>query len=263
MKKILICLLAITTLLPCTLSSCSKVLRKSDEYIVNYPEYLTLDYCIDNYIQADPNLLYLRAADNDIGKTEIPGGYAMYCAIIDVPVDDYLLIDESILMSLLPYEIVKNKYNVNLPQQEILSYKIKSVIIYSPPQDMYTINPDKRSMGEKMVQEIVASIDGNATTVFQNHIIDCIEKDNYHKDYGEQYGYVFNPTVATSNDRKICLMVTFENYENLVWNTTIYENKNKFYIRFYTPSDSPDGGWRSNYIPLDEEFNEKIAELIP
>ena len=230
-------------------SSCTKT-DNTDEYIVNYPEYLTLDYCIDNYIKADPNLLYLRAADNDIGKTEIPGGYAKYCAIIDVPVDDYLLIDESILLALLPYKIVKNKYNLNLPQQEILSYKIKSVIIYSLPLDMYTINPEKRSMGEKMVQEIIASIDGNAATAFQNHIIDCIETNNYKKtgiagDFLERVN--FN------------VRVVFEDYENLVWDSELRKQNDTYYILFHTPADSLDGGWVQNWLPL----NEEIAELIP
>lgn len=263
MKKFLICLLAITTLLPCTLSSCSKVLRKADEYIVTYPENYTVDYCNENYIEADPNLLYLRVADNDIGRIEIPGGGARYRAIKDVPLDEYLMFDESIMFAPLSYKILKNKNNLDLPQQEILSYKIKDIKIYRQTYDTEIEPVDKYKLGAKMVEEELSSISGEKTDAFQAHIIECLEQGNYHKNYGKQYGYVFNPNIVRSNDRKVRLRVTFENYENLVWDTTIYEKKNKFYIDFYTPSDSPDGGWLPNYIPLDEEFNEKIAELIP
>ena len=260
MKKILICLLAITTLLPCTLSSCSKVLRKSDEYIVTYPENYTSDYCDENYIEADTNLLCLRLAENTIGKSNIKGNNGSYRAIKDVPLDEYLVFDNAITVLPFSYKILKNKNNLNLPQQEILSYKIKDVKIYLEAN----LEPvDRYKLWKKLVEEELYSISGEKADAFQAHIIECLEQGNYHKNYGKQYGYVFTPDPIISNNHMVRLMVTFENYENLVWHTTIYEKKNKFYIDFYTPSDSPDGGWLPNYIPLDEEFNEKIAELIP
>ena len=211
MKKILICLLAITTLLPCALSSCSKVLRKADEYIVTYPENYTVDYCNENYIKADPNLLYLRVADNDLGKNNVKGKNGNFRAIKDVPLDEYLMFDEALLLYSLSYEIIKNKNNLDLPQQEILSYKIKDIKIYRQTYDTEIEPVDKYKLGAKMVEEELSSISGEKTDAFQAHIIECLEQGNYHKNYGKQYGYVFNPNIAKINDHKLRLRVTFGN----------------------------------------------------
>ena len=42
-------------------------------------------------------------------------------------------------------------------------------------------------------------------------------------------------------------------YDNLVAPNDIY------YIVFYTPADSPNGGWVQNWMPI----NQELAELIP
>lgn len=233
-------------LIVCAFSSCAK----KDEYIVNYPESYTVDYCVNNYIRADPLLVHLRASDNKIaGHIEIPGGVAYYRAIKDVPLDDYLLCDEAILFfAPLSHKIVKNKNNSNLPQQEILSYKIRSVILYYTNPDLD--GSDKMKLGEKMMGEVIASIDGDGATAFQNHIIDCIETNNYKKSNiaGDLYDVM-----------NIHVRVVFENYENLVWDSVLCKQNGTYYMVFHTPADSPDGGWIQNRIPI----NQELAELIP
>ena len=223
--------------------------KKHDDNIVEYPEMYTPEYCSENYIEADPNLIYTVSADNDIGKTDIPGGYAKYYAIKDVPIDDYLLLDEAVMFAPLSYKIVKNKNNLDIPQQEILSYKIKSVLIYSQSKDLDV--SDKKALGEKMVDEIVASMDGNDATAFQNHIIDCIETENYREagTEGDLYEVVEN----------IHVRVVFENYENLAWDSGLFKQNDAYYIVFYTPVDSPDGGWIQNWIPV----SQGLVDLIP
>ena len=114
-------------------------------------------------------------------------------------------------------------------QQEILSYKIKDIKIYRQTYDTEIEPVDKYKRGAKMVEEELSSISGEKTDAFQAHIIECLEQGNYHKNYGKQYGYVFNPNIAKINDHKVRLRVTFENYENLVWDTIIYEKKNNFW----------------------------------
>ena len=71
--------------------------NKHQKNTVEYPKKFTVEYCIDNYITADPNLIYLVSADNEIGPFDVPGGSARYRAIMGVPVDDYLLLDQSCL----------------------------------------------------------------------------------------------------------------------------------------------------------------------
>ena len=172
MTKFISILLASVMLLS-IFSSCNN----QENNIVEYPELLTPEYCSANYIEADPNLIYLVSADNSIGKIDVSGGYASYYAIKDVPFDDYLLLDEAIMLAPLSYKIVKNKNNMDLSQQEILSYETESLIIYSISDDLSEF--DKRDLGNKMVGEIISSANDNDTIAFQKHIIDCLETKNY------------------------------------------------------------------------------------
>lgn len=244
MRRLILILLLISTL-SAFFVSCSNLSGN----VVEYPDIYTLEYCSANYIDADPNLLYTVSADNSIGKIDVSGGYASYYAIKDVPIDDYLLLDEAIMFVPLSYKIVKNKNNTKLPQQEILSYEIKSITIYSLSDDLDAL--DKRALGDKMVEEIIACIDNNEASAFQDYIIDCIETKNY-KTAGIA-GDAHKPVEG------IHLRVVFECYENLVWDSGIYEQNDIYYIVFYTPADSPNGGWVQNWMPI----NQELAELIP
>ncbi len=220
--------------------------NKHDDNIVEYPKMYTLEYCNKNYIEADPNLIYTVSADNDIGKIDVPGGYASYYAIKDVPIDRYLLLDEAIMFAPFSYKIVKNKYNSDIPRQEILSYKIKSVLLYSQSKNLD--GSDKRALGEKMVGEIVASIDDNDAITFQNHIIDCIETNNYRK--SGISGGIYEVLES------LHVRVVFENYENLAWDSGLFKQNDTYYITFYTPDDSDDGEWIQNWLPIKQELVE-------
>ena len=242
--KICINLLSVM-LIMCMFSSCAN----TDEYIVNYPESYTLDYCIDNYVNADPNLIYLRVADNRIGRMDVPGGFASYCAIKDVPICDYLLLDENIMFAPLSYKVVKNINNLNLPQQEILSYDLESVIIYSIAKDLDETNEKK--LGVEMISEIIASTDCDGATAFQNHIIDCIGTNNY-----RETGIAGDLFEAVENIR---VRVVFKDYENLAWDSGLFKQNGSYYIVFYIPVDYPDGGWTQNWLPI----NQELVELIP
>lgn len=238
-------------LLASIFSSCSK----SDEYLVTYPQEYTTSYCNDNYIQADPNLMYIRRADNDIGKIDIPGGYASYYAIKDVPINEYLVLDEAIIFAPLSYEIVKNKNNNDLLEQEILSYPIKSVQIYLKTGSIANDNIDKKRLGDDLVGEYISSIDGEKAVAFQSHLIESLEMGNYRKT--GLAGDLLD--VVEKNGNPICLRVIFENHENLVWDSGLFKQNDTYYIVFYTPYDSSDGEWVQNWLPI----NQELAELIP
>ena len=132
-----VCLLMVLLFLP---KSCSH----SDEYIVTYPQKYITAYCEENYIRADPNLIHLIAAENEIGKIEIPGGWGYYRAIKDVSMEDYLVMTKVIMFGINGRDIVKNKNNDALPEQEILSYHIKKIEIYKNEKslkELYHIDP--------------------------------------------------------------------------------------------------------------------------
>lgn len=236
--KVYIRLLSVL-LVACIFSSCAN----TDEYIIDYPESYTLDYCIDNYVEADPNLIYLRAADNIIGKMEIPGGFASFRAIKDVALDEYLLRDEAVLYRYISYQIVKNKNNIQLPEQEILSYDLESIIIYSP-KSLRDIYLDQLKLGTEIISEILISTDSEGVAAFQNHIIDCIETNNYRQD-------------IQGNIDDFRARVVFKNYESLAWDTRLREQNGTYYIDFYIPAD---GDWTLVYLPINQELVDLIQE---
>ena len=243
MKRSLSMILSLLVLL-ILFSSCTT----SNNNRFEYPDIYTTEYCSANYIEADPNLLYTVSADNCIGQIDVPGGYASYYAIKDVPLDEYLLLDEAIMFAPFSYQIVKNKNNTKLPQQEILSYEIKSIIIYSLSHDLDIL--DKRTLGDKMVEEIIASVDHNDASAFQDYIIDCLANNNY-LIAGEVVG-------SLESVEFINLRVIFEGYENLVWDSGISKQNGTYYIVFYMINEM-NGGWRQIWLPL----NQEIAALIP
>lgn len=230
-------------------TSCGYEKEEKEKYIVDYPEIYTPEYCIENYINADPNLIHLVAADNAIGQIDVPGGSAEYVAIKDVPIDEYLLLDEAIMFAPLSNKVVKNINNLNLPQQEILSYDLESVIIYSIARDLDDTNEKK--LGVEMISEIITSTDCDGATAFQNHIIDCIETNNYRKT-----GIAGDLFEAVENIR---VRVVFKDYENLAWDSGLFKQNGSYYIVFYIPVDYPDGGWTQNWLPI----NQELVELIP
>lgn len=248
--KVLIYLTSIMVLLVCMFTSCSK----SNEYLVTYPQKYTTSYCNDNYIQADPNLMYIRIADNDIGKVDIPGGFAKYYAIKDVPVDEYLVLNKSVIFAPLSYEIVKNKNNNDLLGQEILLYPIKSVQIYLKTNS--TVNDiNKKELGADLVGKYVSSIDGEKAVAFQSQIIENLTKGNYRAT--GLAGDLLE--VVEKEGNPICLRVIFENYENIVWESGLFKQNDAYYIVFYTPVDSHNGEWIQNWLPISQE----LVELIP
>lgn len=243
-----ISLLLVAVMLLTILSS----FNKHKKNVVDYPKIYTPEYCSENYIQADPNLIHLVSADNDIGQIDVPGGSARYYAIKDVPLDEYLLLDEAIMFAPLSFQIVKNR-NKDLPMQEVLSYEVKSLQLYSNLGDC----KDKKNLGTEKVYEYIALLESDSATVFQSHILECLETKNYKEnEMGVPYDFVYY------NDSAISIRVTFSKYKNLVWDALIIELESEYFMYFYwftIDEKHPDGYYDIIFIPL----NEEIAELIP
>ncbi|MCQ2427864.1 MAG: hypothetical protein MJ137_05625 [Clostridia bacterium] len=231
-------------LIACMLISCSN----SSEYLVTYPQEYTPAYCVENYIRADPNLIHLIAAENEIGRIEIPGGWGYYHAIKDVPMDEYLLLNKMVILSTNYYDIVKNKNNNALPELEILSFKIKTVEIIKKTYKSRGV--DTLKYGSDCDIEVVSSFDGEKADQFQSNLIECLEKGNY-QDWNTNNGLDWERVFG------LCIRVTFDKYEYLVWDCHIFKNagNNNFYILFHIPTDK---SWHDICIPL----NQDIVELV-
>ena len=224
MKKlisIILCFFAMITLFP----PCSKCDNNDDNY-VEYPEMYTYKYCSEHYVLADPNLHHKISASNGI-HSDSEGSAEVYYAIKGIPIDEYLLYCLPFVLGT-TYEVYKNKYNSELPTIEILSYKIKSILVYAP--------------GRK----ISASMDGSEITAFQDYFANCVETENYislpaHLNY-ESSGSVH---------------VIFEKYENLIWESSLIKMDDAYYIFINIPADE-DGKWTTYLM----QVNQKVEELV-
>ena len=278
MRRVFACLLTVL-LLWNMLASCAQ----QNAFEVEYPEIYTPEYCYENYTDADPYLTFLYSAENSIGIYDVPGGGDIYYAIKDVPLDEYLYVRHCVMFQTGYHgRIVKNKNKV-LPVQEVLAYKIKSVEVYScnPVNSVAISEKVWVSLGNAIVKEIVAALDEDGVASFQPYIQECIDTGNYrniekHEDVSmyNQVSKEYHNDDPFSDGKKnnscLYIRVSFEEYENLVWDAPIWELDGTYYISFClctTDGQSPgeyidfisDGYWPYIYIPL----NQEVVALIP
>jgi len=57
----------------------------------------------------------------------------------------------------------------------------------------------------------------------------------------------------------IQLRVIFEDYENLVWDSSIYSLNGNYYILFYTWETD---GWAQNLMPLEQGIVELVCDYL-
>lgn len=219
-------------------------------YEAVYPELYTPEYCYENYVEADPGLIHLCSAKNSLDRFEIPGGYGYgyYYAIKDVPMEDYLALKViQAFVSPFNHSIVRNK-NADMPVQEILSYKLKGIDLYTRAS---VDDKDWSSLGKEYIGECVASLDSSSATSFQAHIIDCIENGNYTDSQRSD-----NFDLVLYENKSLHMMAYFEEYENLAWSGLIIKIEGQYYLYFfYRTADI----YKNIYLPLSDE----IVSAIP
>ena len=215
-------------------------------YEVEYPETYTVEYCKENYVPANPQLVAFKIADNsveDIWRDDI------YIAIKNVPTEDYLYHKNNIFLTTSHTEIVRNK-NLVLPEDELLFYEYKSLELYVNGNQYNLSNTElKKSTGDK-------------ADSFRAYIQECLESGNYKK-------FSFDPNIvshAYANEKfSIILEIKFSEHPYLGWGSEIYQftdgDPNYYFLfaRFVVDESHPDGYYKRLCIPLPED----LAKLIP
>lgn len=233
-----------------------------DSYETKYPEYFTPRYCYENYIEADPNLVYLDADESTVGQFVKNATSDTYFAIKDISINKYIARSRMQLM-VSGYEpcVMKHK---DITEEAILSYKPQKAELFwqtiMPYEDHNTI----RSIGKNVLYESITSVDAE---LLQNYILDivsasdneCIREDlkglsSISKQYTQQYG---SPGILL-----LTLRVYFSEYDNLAWDTRIYSDGNKYYMSFFvfvTRDTASDGYYNEVFFPLPDN----VVALIP
>ena len=271
MKKIITVIFILLILILNTLASCAK----SEKYgKVEYPEQYTPEYCAENYVDADQNLVPLYIDNKDgVGPISVSDGYDTFYAIKDIPFDKYLFASKWQLLST-HTRVVQNK-NMELPEQEILSYQCKSVdLFWKKVNNSSGGRFDKWSSPDHadQVSEHIATLNSEEATMFQTYIRECLNTGNYVESGKPNSEFMVSSVWKENMDSGLaqnwlCLRVSFVEYENLVWEVAVQkavikEAEERYYMTFFwfiTDEKHPDGYWKIVYIPL----NESLAGLIP
>ena len=249
MKKIVSCFL-ISLALFHMLTSCRQREERADDYVADYPEMYTPEYCMDNYVGADENLIHVQAAENSIGKVLEYGVYYDFYAIKDVPMEEYLSVSTCAIMFDYPTDrIVKNK-NLDRSEQEILAWEIKSV-------ELYWTRADASSS-----LEYVAALDSKEAALMQSQWIEYLENGKY-KEKGGIYNSI-EKGEDTLYESVLRVRVSFSKYENIVWEAGIKEDDGEYYVHFdwFTAHEAfPDGYFKYVYLPIGPALSELVDSV--
>ena len=240
-----------------------------DHYKADYPEYFSNEYCIDNYVFADPNLSFMQCDTGSVDSFGISNyGTSFYFkAIKNVALEKYLVVRCHTMYSKeVNYRIIKNDSS-EMHKQEILSYDIDAVEIYKRVR----VEDDKNlcKMGQKCYDEHVISLSDDQIDIFLGYVKENLESSDYTKDVkttfsdldGQYEGY--------------CIRVHFDEYETLIWDAQVTIKEGKYYCVFYRsnptscePEDTKKKLW-DQYV-TDEywsviiaELPQELAELLP
>ncbi|MBE6597111.1 MAG: hypothetical protein E7641_05515 [Ruminococcaceae bacterium] len=262
MKKSIIKLIDVLLVIIISFTACN-----NEEYIVEYPEKYTAEYCLSNYVKADPNLIHLRSADNSLGTINKYGLYFEYYAIKDIPLDEYLCVQSYGLLSGGSDAEIFRYEDLEISEPEILSYKLKSAKLYWNFDN--NVSENFPTLGAVNVYQDVVSIDAE---YLQSYIRKAIDEENYVVDNSKFTPVLKRITVNNgrlSTDIGLTIMVHFEKYENIVWCCSIDKFNGEYYLCFYNyPNfeelkelddfDAHTVGYESLSIPLYDELSNFI-----
>lgn len=268
-KRRILQALTILLLLSLALGSCS--LRNDYRYYFAYPEAYTAAYFHQNYVECDPNLIHLKAAENSAGRFEENGQYTSYYAVMNAPVEKYVCARGDFFM-LDPSFDVKILRNAELEMTvpEILMWTVDHAELYwHSGYHFLDKKGEMSSIGEDVQYETLTDVDGIG---FQSHLRTCVETEDYRVNGGgcmwhtvtKRFIHNDNGTNVES-DLMLTLRVHFKEYEYIVWDgkvVTIDGGEHDYYVichLFTTTETFPEGFYRTVFVPLPAE----IAELIP
>jgi hypothetical protein len=270
MKKSLLAVRLGITLLTCLLLAVFVLSACGGEasYTVEYPAEYTPYYFYQNYVQCDPNLIHLRAAENSAGKYKHDPLRYEYYAIKDVPMEEYICYSEDFVLldpTFTPY-IARNS-SVEMAQPEVLTWTVTGAELYWR-NGFYLDDSVKKKMaavGENIRYESVAEVDGVA---FQEQMKTAVEEESYLENgMGCHWNLTtkrFKNEEGVEADLVLYLRLHFAEYENIVWDGLVItiDGQEGYFVYCYvwtTTEYTPEGFYQDVFVPLPAE----IAELIP
>ncbi len=244
------------------------LLQSCSTYIARYPKYLTERYWRDNYVAADPNLAYFVCAKNSLSEHKYSGQKWRFFALKNVPMDKYLCTIHrfTIFDPYYDHVILKHK---DLTEEPIFDYTATACTLYWGTVCINDLSEMKK-YGNKSIVETISSLDAE---VMQNHIIDCIKNDTFVPE--DKLSMTFAPMQNNRGEpinAFISIRLQFAEYDNLIWDATVYQDVNddyeaKYYMLVYVFNEEFDFSYEFGYYTGGENYYMKYipvpAELEP
>lgn len=232
MKKFVVCFVCLLLLL----SSCSNT-----EYSERDPQGIYKpEFCYENYIMADPNLVPVALDDKDFGTIMVDGVRNTFYSMKEIPLEKFLCKKErSIILQEVPeIRVVRNK---ELIEEPIFDYHFKKTELFWESEDYSesVVEMDPRRFQEDLHEKINAqnylSHDSPWTSILKKHT-----------------------DGSMTWNLRLKVRVSFSEYENLAWEANVFLVEEKYYLEFYIYQDneneSPDF-YAPILIPLDLDID--------
>lgn len=254
MKRIAIMAVFLLCLVQC-LASCAK------DYQADYPDNFTTEYCVQNYVFADPNLMFLERAKNDATESYNWNGKVFrFFAIRDVSPEDYLVVTAStFFVEHGAVRVVKDQ-DIGIENYEIFTKEIACAEIYR--RKSVDID-DLLCAGEKCYESQIGQLTDAQIDDLIDYIKDCLDSQQF----SEMEYYPTTHFQPGAYGNPVILRIQFEEYDYLVWDALTVRRDGTRYIVFYIYDDTypePSGMWTEHrWVPVLIPLPEEIAALIP
>lgn len=250
MRKITLCLLCLFL----AFSGCAERYK----YVAEYEEALTPDYCFENYMEADPNLTYLHAAYNSIGRYVNSGQYIDYYGIEGISHESYLGTRISYVILSLSYEVsvVKSK---TLEEEPIYDLTAVSAKIYefknvNTKYSNKSTDDNVANYGSLLLNEEICALDAEYIASYIREKLssgEYIENNSIHPRLTDY---------KNAEDSYLALRICFDEYENLVWDSTIFtDNDNYYFLCYIFKSGLLDEFYSPVYVIVPEEIGSALS----
>ena len=258
MKKTIIFLLLISILF---LTSCAL------PYRMKYPDEYTGQYCHNNYFVTSSNLKYLSCAKNRIDSWKENMKTMQFYGIKDIPLDKYLAVRISEFMTYPYFAVVQSNESQDRALFDYTACKAE-IFLGSNPNIDWDKDINRCNWGEKSHSKSIAEI---SPEYIQKYICNAISEGTYisYDSYDALFFRSVKQQIYVSID--VCIRLYFSEYNNLVWDSNIFQFDNKYYIlceeRFENKEDSNEPNtvqeyiYKPVYIELPEDISRIIAEI--
>ena len=232
---------------------CSPTKQSDSFYEATYPASLTPEYCWNNYMVQDYNLTYLCGASNVVGDSPYMrrGCSYSYFELKGLPLDKYLGRKANYTFGLssttsgtaYSVSVVKNKL---LEENALEDYQTTKAGLYVA-EGLRMLGKDALRNIPEYGKLIVASdfLELQNAKEIRDYICDALENECYITSFSCERKYT-----------KIKLRICFEEYENLVWDSSIIgTSTGEYYFECI-----PDGSQKFVLVP--DEVVHEIEKIL-